>query len=108
MDIRDEIGTKGDKNHSKREAKARLKNKYYWVHKEEDIIFNGIKAVDKILNNQDKGTMKHFYHIICNPDLDKVLYVMRRITCDCNGCVEQLSKPWLTNLDKTLQPRYVI
>ena len=31
--IRDEIGTKGDKKHIKREAKAHLKHKYYWVHK---------------------------------------------------------------------------
>ena len=38
LDIRDEIGTKGDKKHAKREAKARLKHKYYWVHKEEDIL----------------------------------------------------------------------
>ena len=34
LDLRDKIGTKGDKKHAKREAKARLKHKYYWVHKE--------------------------------------------------------------------------
>ena len=34
MDLRDEIGTKGNKKHAKREAKARLKQKYYWIHKE--------------------------------------------------------------------------
>ena len=45
LDLRDEIGTKGDKKHAKREAKARLKHKYYWVNKEEDIIFNSMKAV---------------------------------------------------------------
>ena len=33
LHIRDEIGTKGDKKHAKREAKARLKHKYYWVKK---------------------------------------------------------------------------
>ena len=33
---------------------------------------------------------------------------MRRIPCACTGCVEQLSKPWLPNLGKTKQPRYVI
>ena len=33
---------------------------------------------------------------------------MQRIPCACTGCVEQLSTPWLSNLDKTLQPRYVI
>ena len=33
LDLRDEIGTKGDNLFSKREAKARLKHKYYWVHK---------------------------------------------------------------------------
>ena len=33
LDLCDEIGTKGDKKHAKREAKARLKHKYYWVHK---------------------------------------------------------------------------
>ena len=52
--------------------------------------------------------MKHFYHIRCDPDLDNGFCAMRRITCACTGCVEQLSKPWLTNLYKTLQPRYFI
>ena len=58
MYLWDEIGTKGDKKHAKREDEALLKHKYYWVHKEEYIIFNGMKAVYKILNNQDKVTMK--------------------------------------------------
>ena len=31
--LRNEIGTKGDKKHVKREAKARFKHKYDWVHK---------------------------------------------------------------------------
>ena len=78
----------------KREAKARLNHKYYWVHKEEDIIFNGMKDVYKILNNQDKVTIKHFYLIRCDPDLDEALCAMRRIPCACTGRVEQLSKPW--------------
>ena len=29
LDLRDEIGTKGDKKHAKREAKARLNHKQY-------------------------------------------------------------------------------
>ena len=33
---------------------------------------------------------------------------MRRIPCACTGCVDQLSKTWLPNLEKTQQPRYVI
>ena len=33
---------------------------------------------------------------------------MKRMHCACTGYVEQLSKPWLPNLDKTLQPCYVI
>ena len=52
--------------------------------------------------------MKHFYHIICDPELGECFCAMRRIPCDCTGCVEQLFKPWLPNLDKTLQPRYAI
>ena len=67
LDLYDESGTKGDKNHAKREAKARLKHKYYWIHKEEDTLFNVMKAVYKILNNKDKVSMKHFYHIRCDP-----------------------------------------
>ena len=51
LDLRDEISTKGEKKHAKREAKARLKHKYYWIHKEEDTLFNAMKAVYKILNN---------------------------------------------------------
>ena len=34
LDIRYKIGTNGNNKHVKREAKARLKHKYYWVHKE--------------------------------------------------------------------------
>ena len=108
LDLSDEIGTKGDKKHAKREAIERLKQKYYSVHKEEDILFNGMKDAYKVLNNQDKVTMKHFYHIICDPDLDEGFYAMRRIPCSCNGCVEQLLNSWLPNLDKTVQPRYDI
>ena len=52
--------------------------------------------------------MKPFYHIRCDPVLDKGLCAMWLIPCDFNGCVEQLSNPWLPNLDKTLQPRYAI
>ena len=69
LDFLDEICTKVDEKHAKRKAKARLKHKYYWVHKEEDILVNGMKAVYNILNNQDKVTMKQFYHIRCNPGL---------------------------------------
>ena len=51
LDLRDEIGTKGNKKHEKREAKARLNHRYSSIHKEEDIIFNGMKDVYKILNS---------------------------------------------------------
>ena len=44
--------------------------------------------------------MKHFYHIRCNPELGEGFCAMRSIPCDCYGCVEQLSKPWLNNLEK--------
>ena len=64
--------------------------------------------VYKILNNQDKVTMKHFYHIRCDPDLDKVFCALQRISCACTACVEQIYNPWWPNLDKTLQPRYDI
>ena len=67
-----------------------------------------MKAVYKILNNKDRVSIKQFYHIRCDPELGKGFCAMRRITCACTGCVEQLSKPWLPTLDKTLQPRYVI
>ena len=67
LDLRDEIGTKGNKKHAKHEAKAHLKHKYYWIHKEEDTLFNGMKAFYKIMNNKDQVSMKHFYHIRCNP-----------------------------------------
>ena len=84
----------------KRKDKSCLKHKYYWVHKEEDILFNGMKAIYNILNNQDKVIMKQFYHIRCDPDLDKGFYDMLRIPCACTGCVDQPSKPWLPKLDK--------
>ena len=60
LDLCDEIGTKGVKKHAKCKAKSRLKHEYYLVHKDENILFNGIKAVYKILHIQDNVTMKHF------------------------------------------------
>ena len=100
MDLRDEIGTKGDKKHAKCEAKSRLNHKYDWVHKEEDTLFNGMKDVYNILNNKDKVIMKHFYHIRCDPDLDEGFCAMWRIPFPCTGYVEQIYKPWLPNLEK--------
>ena len=79
---------------ARREAKARLKHKYYWIRKDEDTLFNGMKAVYKILNNKDKVSMKQFYHIRLDPDLGEGFCAMRRIPCACSGCVEQVSKPW--------------
>ena len=52
--------------------------------------------------------MKQFYHVRYNTELGKGFCAMWRIPCACTGCVEQLSKPWLTKLGKTKQPRYVI
>ena len=59
-----------------------------------------MKAVYNILNNKDKVSMKHFYHIRWDPELGEFFCAMRRIPCACTGCVEQLSKPWLPNLEK--------
>ena len=67
-----------------------------------------MQDVYNILNNQDKVTMKQFYHIGCDTDLEEGFCDMRHVSCDCNRCVEQLSNPCLTNWDKTLQPRYSI
>ena len=72
------------------------------------MFFNGMKAVYKILDNQDKVKMKHFYHIRCDPDLSEGFCALQHIPCDCTGCFEQLSNPWLHNRDKILQPRYAI
>ena len=33
LDLRDEIGAKGDKKYAKFKAKTCLKHKYYWIHK---------------------------------------------------------------------------
>ena len=44
--------------------------------------------------------MKHFYHIRCDPELGKGFCAMQRIPFACYGCVDQLSKPWLPNLEK--------
>ena len=67
-----------------------------------------MKAVYNILNNQDKVTKKHFYHIRCHPDLGEGFCAILCVPCTCYGCVEQLYNTWFPNLDKTLQPCYVI
>ena len=71
MDICDELGTKGDKKHAKREAKALLNHKYYCLYKEEYILLNYMEDIYKVLNNQDEVTMRQFYHILCYTDLDE-------------------------------------
>ena len=67
-----------------------------------------MKSVYKILNNKNKMSMKHFYHIRCNPELGEGFCAMWRLPYARTGCVEQLSKPWLPNLEKTQQPHYFI
>ena len=44
--------------------------------------------------------MKHFYHIRRDPDLGEGFCAMQRIPCACSGCLEQISKTWLPNLEK--------
>ena len=87
LDLHDEIGTNGDQKHAKCDAKARLKHKYYWIHKEEKTLFKSMKAIYKILNNKDKVSMKHFYHIRCDPELGEGFCAMRCIPCACSVCV---------------------
>ena len=67
-----------------------------------------MKAVYKIQNKKDKVSMKHFYHIRCDPELGEGFCAMLRIPCACSGCVVKLSKPWLPNLEGKTKPRYVI
>ena len=43
-----------------------------------------------------------------HPELGEGFCAMRRISCVCSGCVEQIYKIWLPNLEKTQQPGYVI
>ena len=108
LDLCDEICTKVNKKHAKCESKARLNHKYYWVHKEEDKLFNGMKAVYKILNKKDKLSMKHFYHRRWNPELGESFCGIWHIPCACSGCVKQLSTPGYLTWKKTQQPRDVI
>ena len=59
-----------------------------------------MKAVYNILSNQDKVTIKQFYHIICDTDLDKDFCAMQRIPCVCTGCVEKNPNPgYLTSIN---------
>ena len=67
-----------------------------------------MKALYKMMNNHDKVTMKHFYHIICDPGLGEVFCAMQRILFNFTGGVGKLPNAWLPNLDKTLQPCYAI
>ena len=55
-----------------------------------------MKAVYNIMNNQDKVTIKHFYNIRCDPDLDKGFCAVRRIPCVCNGFVHSPIPVYLT------------
>ena len=68
-----------------------------------------MKAVYKILNNQDKVTMEHFYHIRCVPDLDEGFCTMQQILCACTGCVEQLYNHWIKLYNHIMlsKPKYV-
>ena len=67
-----------------------------------------MEAAYKIMNNQDNVTMAQFYHIRCDPDLDKSFCDMQHIPCACTGCVKQLPNTWLPNSEKTQQIRYAI
>ena len=52
--------------------------------------------------------MKYFYQMRCDPDLDVGFCAMWCTPYVCTWCIEQLSNPWLPNLDKNLQTRYDI
>ena len=61
-----------------------------------------MKAVYKIMNNQDKVTTKQVYCIRYITDLGKGFCAMQIIPCACTRCVKQLPNPWLPNRYKTL------
>ena len=42
--------------------------------------YNRMKASYKSLNKIEKVTIKHFYHILCYPELGLGYYTMRRIS----------------------------
>eukprot|EP00978_Attheya_sp_CCMP212_P047081 scaffold421216_cov54-Attheya_sp.AAC.1 len=81
---------KGDKKHAKREAKARLKNTFYHIHDDKDLLYNGIGATYKILDNRDKVKLKMLYHIRCDPELGQGFCAMQCIPCACNACIEAI------------------
>jgi hypothetical protein len=97
-------GVKGYKKHAKREANATMKERTYHVQDPADVKYKNLKIqADKM----PKGIgLMECHHIRAEPELGLGVVAMRRIPCACDGCLEQLAKPWLPGLDASKQPRF--
>ena len=53
-----------------------------------------------------RNTILSHYHYRVDTNIGKGVYVIHRIPCACQACVDQLDKYWLQNCFLQSQPRY--
>ena len=120
------FGAKGHRKSQKRENIAKTRERfYYYMNYEHDgpdkvevpLPTTGFKAkgfdeptyIDPETGKKKKygkSGIKDHFHFYCHYDMPKDTVAVRRVPCSCQSCHDQITKPWVKDLDWKKQPRF--
>ena len=101
-------GVKSEKKSAKREANAKLKERFYHLQEYDEVKYNNKQVALEGFKNGPREGISSMYNIRADPDLGFGKAAIRRIPCACNTCVAQLSIPWVPGKSATEQDRYKV
>ena len=101
-------GVKSEKKSAKREANAKLKERFYHLQEYDEVKYNNKQVALEGFKNGPREGISSMYNIRADPDLGFGKAAIRRIPCACNSCVAQLSIPWVPGKSATEQDRYKV
>ena len=102
-------GVLNSSNYLARSKTAKLSNRYYHVHNDNNTIpsINPKSTQGWLSYSNVKIGIRFYYNFRADPKLPLGQIAVRRIPCACNACIQQLQKPWLPNKTFYNQPRYM-
>ena len=86
-----------------------MRERFYHVQDPKQVRFSNISKGTKgwiRIKNQKGNGIRHHHNFRADPVLGVGFIAARRIPCMCEGCLQQLQKPWLKNKSFYEQPRY--
>jgi len=97
-------GAKSYAKHKIRESAAKMTKRVYHLDSENDKSFFGLeKKVVGLESGRNNGIRAH-YNARADPNLGVGIIAVRRITCNCDGCMTRLARKWKCDTAPEEQP----